>query len=265
MLKLLHVPMMFLYLALVIHQVSSFLMIQQPPQKIRSYRATRRPPVSIPPPLLATTTTTILKAFAAGSISEWRDLMFDDPGTSTGTNTKDRRLLGTEQQGEAPLRPINILPFSYDEVLLQGETKQLRLYEERFLQLFEHTMSQHCGVVAMGLLSSSGLVKKVALCEMEAYHRMKGFGIFVTVRVVGRADVIQLTQQEPYLAAICREISDTLPPNLELPNLLAMNIAESIQTISNMEQRLEQAKRQEKKGGGTNPRGLDRAQLVREV
>ena len=57
-------------------------------------------------------------------IGEWRDLVFDYPGTG------DDRRLGMEEG--APPKEICILPFPYQEVLLQGETKQLRLYEERY-------------------------------------------------------------------------------------------------------------------------------------
>jgi hypothetical protein len=56
-------------------------------------------------------------------IGEWRDLIFDFPGTG------DDRRLGMEQG--APPKEVCVLPFPYAEVLLQGETKQLRLYEER--------------------------------------------------------------------------------------------------------------------------------------
>jgi hypothetical protein len=56
-------------------------------------------------------------------IGEWRDLVFDFPGTG------DDRRLGMEQG--APPKEVCVLPFPYAEVLLQGETKQLRLYEER--------------------------------------------------------------------------------------------------------------------------------------
>jgi len=56
-------------------------------------------------------------------IAEWRDLVFNFPGTG------DDRRLGMEEG--APPKEICILPFPFPEVLLQGETKQLRLYEER--------------------------------------------------------------------------------------------------------------------------------------
>jgi hypothetical protein len=141
-------------------------------------------------------------------IPEWRDLIFEYPGTG------DDRRLGTDQGGLP--KEVCILPFPYQEVLLQGETKQLRLYEERFIKLFDDCMEHHCGVVAMGMIASSGIIKTVPLAEIEAYNRLEGFGIFVTIRVVGRAKLLEVVQQEPYIKAVCTELTDTLPPNLEL-------------------------------------------------
>ena len=71
---------------------------------------------------------------------------------------------------------------------------------------------------------------------------MAGFGIFVTIRVVGRAQLLEISQQEAYIKATCAEISDKLPPNLELPNLLAGNIENYMLLLSSMEHRLKQAR-----------------------
>lgn len=165
-------------------------------------------------------------------ITEWRDLMFDFPGTG------DDRRLGREQGG--PPKSICILPFPYEQVLLQGETKQLRLYEDRFIKLFDDVMQNHEGVVAMGLLAKSGIIQTVPLCEVEAYNRMDGFGIFVTIRVVGRAHVLDVVQQTPYLKAVCTELTDWFPPNLEMPNLLADTIEDVMLTLSALEHKLDQ-------------------------
>jgi hypothetical protein len=154
-------------------------------------------------PWKSTTTSTRLLG-----ISEWRDLAPNYSG-----NGDDRRL--GKEQGGFP-KEICVLPFPYQEVLLQGETKQLRLYEDRFVQLFDDCMDHHCGVVAMGMLATSGIIQTVPVAEIEAYNRLDGFGIFVTIRVVGRAKLLDVVQQTPYLKAICSEVTDTLPPNLEL-------------------------------------------------
>lgn len=148
-------------------------------------------------------------------ITEWRDAMFDYlPGSSN-----DIRQLGIPS-AIAPPKEICILPFGYYEVLVQGECKQLRLYEDRFIQLFHHSMNHHHGILAMGLLASSGsIVETVPICEIEAYNTMNNntnLGIFVTLRVVGRAKIIDFIQPDPFIIAVCEEMIDTIPPNLEL-------------------------------------------------
>lgn len=138
-------------------------------------------------------------------------------------------------------REMCVLPFPYEDVLLQGETKELRLYEDRFIKMFDECLTKHCGVVAMGLLAESGIIQTAPLCEIEAYNRIEGFGIFVTIRVVGRVSLLELTQQEPYMKAICRELSDVIPPNLDLPNMVAGNIENFMLLLSSMQFQLKEA------------------------
>ena len=172
---------------------------------------------------------------ALHGINDWRDLMFDyAPGASSASASSPL------EASLSPPRPVNVLPFPFDQILLQGETKQLRLYEDRFIKLFDDTQENHGGVVAMGLLATNGIVQKVPLCEIEAYNKMDEFGIFVTIRAVGRAELLDIQKQEPYIQAVCREISDIVPPNLELPNLLAQQIEDTVGVVSKMEVALEQ-------------------------
>jgi Lon protease-like protein len=174
-------------------------------------------------------------------LAEWRDLDHDFPGKDIVTNVNE--------QGGLP-KSICILPFSFTDVLLQGETKQLRLYEERFIHLFQDAMENHCGVVAMGLLADSGIIQTVPICEVEAYNRMEGFGIFVTIRVVARAQLLEITKQEPYIRAACLEINDKIPPNLDFPNLVASNIENFMVLLSSMEHRLAKAKQGQNRQAG---------------
>jgi hypothetical protein len=97
----------------------------------------------------------------------------------------------------------------------------------------------------MGLIADSGIIQTVPICEIEAFNRMDQFGIFVTIRVVARAQLLQITKQEPYLKAACLEINDKIPLNLELPCLVAANIENFMLLLSSMEHRLDAA-RQEK-------------------
>lgn len=63
-------------------------------------------------------------------ISEWRDKDFQLPGT-------DRLAAVPSLTAGGLPKSICLLPFPYQDVLLQGETKQLRLYEDRFMKLFQ--------------------------------------------------------------------------------------------------------------------------------
>ena len=85
-------------------------------------------------------------------------------------------------------------------------------------------MENHSAVLAMGLLAGSGIVYTLPLVEVESYSRLEGFDIFVTIRVVGRVKLIKVLQEEPYLKAVCIEMVDTLPPNLEecVDNLVSL-------------------------------------------
>uniref|UniRef100_A0A7S4R6W7 Lon N-terminal domain-containing protein n=2 Tax=Ditylum brightwellii TaxID=49249 RepID=A0A7S4R6W7_9STRA len=178
-------------------------------------------------------------------INEWRDEMMDCAAVYAEGGTKTSSAYDDEYDEDGNLLPaareMCVLPFPYEDVLLQGETKELRLYEDRFIKLFEECMSKHCGVVAMGLLAESGIIQTAPLCEIEAYNRIEGFGIFVTVRVVGRVSLLELTQQEPYIKAVCRELSDVIPPNLDLPNMVAGNIENFMLLLSSMQFQLNEA------------------------
>ena len=166
-------------------------------------------------------------------------------------------------RSSTPPKSVCLLPFPYQDVLLQGETKQLRLYEDRFIKLFQDVKDNYEGVVAMGLLAKSGIIQTVPLCEVEASNTMEGFGIFVTIRVVGRAQLLDITQQEPYLKAVCMEIVDEIPPNLELPNLVASNIENFMDRLSGMERRLTEARENKEIEDEETDRRIALAKLVR--
>ena len=98
---------------------------------------------------------------------------------------------------------------------MQGETKQLRLYEERFTKLFDDVSENYEGTLGMGLLSPIGIMNTVLLAEVEAFNRMEGFGIFLTIRVVGRARIHDVVLESPYFKATCTELPDAIPDDLE--------------------------------------------------
>ena len=176
-------------------------------------------------------------------IAEWRDTVRNpSPGIPqrpiVSATTSSAAKVSNKDGSYALPREICVLPFSYEECLVQGQTKEIRLYEDRFLKLFDYCTTHHSGVVAMGLLADTGIIQTVPLCEIETFSRIEGFGIFATLRVVGRASLLELTQQEPYIRGLGVEISDTMPPNLEFPNLIASNIENIMITLASLEHKL---------------------------
>lgn len=124
-----------------------------------------------------------------------------------------------------PVREVCIFPFPPNDVLLQGETKELCLYEKRFHNLFEKATSDHAGIVAMGFLAPpSGMLQCMPLCEVENYRTMEGdtgFGdtsILATIRVVGRAMLLDVQEHdgpidEGFMKGWCTELSDEKASN----------------------------------------------------
>lgn len=154
-------------------------------------------------------------------LSEWRDQFFEVPGDiEQYIRDNDGGITSNENNDQTePIREICVLPFPLDDVLLQGETKELCLYEDRFHQLFERSTNFHNSVVAMGLLAPpAGILQNMPLCEIENYRVMNGetafgtgFSVLVTIRVVGRASLLYIQDEDleiEYLRGYCMEISD---------------------------------------------------------
>ena len=174
-----------------------------------------QPPGVVPPGTRATTRRQLAQG---GDISEWRDLVFENPPIVKQPPQQQQQ----QQEPTEPLREICVLPFPLTDVLLQGETKELCLYEERFHHLFEYATTHHAGIVAMGFMAPpSGLLQTMPLCEIEHYRTMEaattdedenddnnrsapqeplysstGKSIMATIRVVGRATLQQIQNNE---------------------------------------------------------------------
>jgi hypothetical protein len=73
-------------------------------------------------------------------------------------------------------------------------------------------MENHEGVLAMALLSEEeeAILSSVPLCEVADYTRMAGeFGIFLTIKCVGRVELMDVDQDGQYMVAECIEIMDS--------------------------------------------------------
>jgi len=178
-------------------------------------------------------------------IHEWRDnAIVMEPETASNKPFSS----------SMPSREICLLPFSYDEILLQGETKELRLYEERFIKLFEKSMNEHGGIIGMALLvNDSSILKPISICEIESYNKMSEFGIFCTIRVISRATIVKFVDYTPYITAICVERMDDTSSldfgnkkQLDLFNYLASNIENTVLTLSSLQHQLSDGSSKEK-------------------
>lgn len=162
---------------------------------------------------------------------------------------------------EGPLREICILPFPLHDALLQGETKELCLYEERFHLLFEKSRRDHGGVVAMGLLDPpAGILQTMPLCEIESFQTMQGdtgfetsFSILATIRAVGRCTLVSIEEDDggtEFLTGWCTEMCDDVSSEngqtgggreiLQLGNDLADKLEGVFNTIIILEKEVEQ-------------------------
>ncbi len=182
-------------------------------------------------------------------LSEWRDQFFE---VSKKVKNDITELVDDEEVLNEPIREICVLPFPLDDVLLQGETKELCLYEDRFHQLFETSTKCHNSVVAMGLLAPpAGILQNMPLCEIENYRVMQGqtafgtdFSILVTIRVVGRASLLYIQDSDEddveFLRGYCVEVNDEDSDKdaIEIGNQLADKMDGMITEIQILEEKV---------------------------
>jgi hypothetical protein len=173
---------------------------------------------------------------AAFGITEWRDLDVLEASVAV------------EQIGEPTVRNIPLLPVDSSQVLLQGQTLHLQLFEDDEIRLFQKALDHNGGIFGIGLMSTdeddgySVLLDTVPLVEIQDYNMMGGdFGIFCKGRVVGRAAVHEAVQPEDCekdnLSAICSERFDRFgTANLELANSVASMCENLIADISGIEE-----------------------------
>jgi len=167
-------------------------------------------------------------------IHEWRDIDYSDQLPEDCSNMS---------------KLLNIFPFAITDILVQGETKQLRLYEERFHSLFQDALDNHAGMVAMGLITfENELVATVPLCHLEAYVTIEG-SIFATLRVVGRAKLLGIQQEAPFIRAVTSEIFDELDASVgnEVPDKLCAQIEEVLKDMTELERKISESTEEPRK------------------
>ncbi len=98
---------------------------------------------------------------------------------------------------------LGLLPFPADDVMLMGETKQVHLYEARFIQLFAEAANNHascCGQLLLG--PGSEVLGVTSLLEVEEY-RKEEYGVWAKLKCVGRVRVLELRKTDyDYISAV---------------------------------------------------------------
>ena len=226
-------------------------------------------------------------------INDWRDQAIE----SNNKYTLDSSYKSQQQQPNTNDNPttatpskVPILPFPFSDVLLLGQRTQLNLYEQRFHELFEDAMDNHCGIIGQGLLAGNGMITTLPLCEVESYTRLgaednwidtgNGMGngsIFVTIRAVSRAKIVEsdLLQEGPYMIARVVELVDEELSSedsligessaLNVASLVASNIENLMLSLASMEHKLkavEEKRYQERKE--TNDDGSREVNAVKD-
>jgi hypothetical protein len=174
----------------------------------------------------------------------------DESNKLRRSQEKKSQQIDNNNNEQQPLRQICVLPFPLTDILLQGETKELCLYEERFHKLFDYSTKYHAGIVAMGYIANAqGLLQCMPLCEIENYRVMEGDdddessglysstgkSILATIRVVGRATLQKIQNNDDggiedvfdeYITAWCTEFTDDNSNNSNIENNSKNNVVE---------------------------------------
>ena len=139
---------------------------------------------------------------------------------------------------------IPLLPFGFDEVVMLGEEKQLRLYEERFQLLFKEVMENYNGVVAMGYFSQdNNLIQTCSICEVLSFNsKMLEGSILVNMRCVSKGSLKTLVKASPFPVVALDEEHEILPNNAEFCELLADSIEMNYKNCAATERQLRDAR-----------------------
>lgn len=110
---------------------------------------------------------------------------------------------------DIPQKKLGCLPLPVQDLLQIGELRNFHLYEARFLALFENAIKSHGGCIGCVATSGKGdgLMSICNLCDVVQWERQK-VGVQITLRCIGRARLIGLSEFDPYIEALTEEFLD---------------------------------------------------------
>ena len=113
---------------------------------------------------------------------------------------------------------LGLLPFPISDCLLPGETKQVHLYEARFIQLFADSASKHHDCLGAMYFTPSGNVASVStLLEVEEF-RKEEFGVWARLKCVGRVKLLEVSETDyQYVSATVEPFFDSKSEALPEP------------------------------------------------
>jgi Lon protease-like protein len=116
-------------------------------------------------------------------------------------------------------------PFPIEELLLPGESKELHLYEPRFLALLEEARASG-ELCAQMIYTDDGLCSLGALLSLESLVRRE-IGVNVVVRAVGRVRFLDVTSAEPFVTALYAPVVDVAQSTAKQRAVLRAQAAEA--------------------------------------
>ncbi|XP_077231587.1 ATP-dependent protease La (LON) domain protein isoform X4 [Tasmannia lanceolata] len=164
---------------------------------------------------------------------------------SVSTNSRPRFY------AKASFTDLPLLPFQADEVLVPSESKRLHLYEARFLALLEESLVRkkkffvHFVLEPVHNVESSAQASFAArygcLVLIENVERLE-IGALVSIRGIGRVNIVQFIQMEPYLRGIVIPIRDQIPECLSKINSRVMKLKEDLYNLHSLQIKLRDSK-----------------------
>jgi Lon protease-like protein len=217
-------------------------------------------------------------------INEWRDQAIESKYTLESYKSPTNNDNPTINPSIVP-----ILPFPFSDILLLGQRTQLNLYEQRFHELFNDAITNHCGIIGQGLLAGNGMITTLPLCEIESYTRLGGMdnwkytgngmgngSIFVTIKAVSRAKIVEsdLLQEGPYMIArVVELVDDELSSEdsvigessqLAVANLVASNIENLMVSLASMEHKLKVVEEEKRYQEGKKTNNDESREVVKD-
>ena len=139
---------------------------------------------------------------------------------------------------DAP-RKLGFLPFPLEEALLPGETKQVHLYEARFVQLFDDCKSNGNCLGALYFTPQNNIVAVTSLLEVEEFKAgADGVGVWANLKCVGRVQLQDVEKTEfDYIEAVVDLYKDADAPDEQMEKAVA-EIRTVHTSVVEMEERL---------------------------